>query len=244
MASMIFKTDKGLEVPAITVEQMRKVDRIATEETGPNLLQMMENAGRNLAELALEKLGPNRQEARVAVLAGSGGNGGGGICAARHLANRGVDVWLCLSTLERLGEVPAFQRKIFCAGGGREVQIEALKKTRPALILDTLIGYSLHDTPLGLAKDLILWANTSGIPILSLDVPSGLEGTKGETPGVFIKPKWTLTLALPKTGLLPEKTGKLFLSDIGIPPAVYRKIGIMYENPFDYRFVIPLYVSL
>ena len=58
------------------------------QETGPNLFQMMENAGRNLAEMALERLGGDWQEARVVVLAGTGGNGGGGITAAHHLANR------------------------------------------------------------------------------------------------------------------------------------------------------------
>ena len=58
------------------------------QQTGPNLFQMMENAGRNLAEMALERLGGDWQEARVVVLAGTGGNRGGGITAAHHLANR------------------------------------------------------------------------------------------------------------------------------------------------------------
>jgi YjeF-related protein N-terminus len=82
-----FGTDTGKEVPAVTAAQMREVDRIAIEETGPNLFQMMENAGSNLAAQALEALGVRWREALVVVLAGPGGNGGGGICAARHLAN-------------------------------------------------------------------------------------------------------------------------------------------------------------
>jgi len=68
--------------------KMREVDRVAMDETGPNLFQMMENAGRNLAELAFEKIGEGWRNAKIVVLAGTGGNGGGGICAARHLANR------------------------------------------------------------------------------------------------------------------------------------------------------------
>src|SRR5215471_13623592 len=67
----------GLEVPAVTAEQMREVDRIALQETGPNLFQMMENAGRNLAALSMELLGNGWQQASYLVLAGSGGNGGG-----------------------------------------------------------------------------------------------------------------------------------------------------------------------
>src|SRR5215469_15415707 len=83
-----FTTAAGREVPSVTAEQMREIDRIAMEETGPNLFQMMENAGRSLAEMTLECLGDDWRQARIVVLAGSGGNGGGGISAAHHLANR------------------------------------------------------------------------------------------------------------------------------------------------------------
>src|SRR5260370_12709241 len=87
-----FIAENGVTVLAVTVEQMRELDRIAIEETGPSLLQMMENAGRNVALLAMELMAANRTTARVVVLAGSGGNGGGGICSARHLSNHGVSV--------------------------------------------------------------------------------------------------------------------------------------------------------
>src|SRR5215469_15771025 len=87
-----FITEDGIEVPAVDTDQMREVDRIAVEETGPNLYQMMENAGRNLASLAIEVMGKEWQKAKILVLAGTGGNGGGGICAARHLANRNSTV--------------------------------------------------------------------------------------------------------------------------------------------------------
>jgi NAD(P)H-hydrate epimerase len=91
-------TDRGIEVPSVTTEQMIEVDRVAMEETEPNLFQMMENAGRNLALQAIACLGENWQQANIVVLSGSGGNGGGGICGARHLANRGAKVKLCLSS--------------------------------------------------------------------------------------------------------------------------------------------------
>ena len=91
-----FFTDTGIKVPSVTTAQMIEVDRVAMEETGPNLFQMMENAGRNLALQAIDCLGTRWQKANIIVLAGSGGNGGGGICGARHLANRGAKVTLCL----------------------------------------------------------------------------------------------------------------------------------------------------
>lgn len=235
-----FKTDTGLKVVAITTDQMREVDRIAMEETGPNLFQMMENAGRNLALQAIEVLGDIWQKANIVVLAGLGGNAGGGICAARHLANRQANVQLALSNPDRLGEVPAFQRKIFHSTSGRDVEISAMPGLRPDLILDAVIGYSLKGAPSGAALDFIQWANNSGAPILSLDVPSGVDSTTGISEGEYMHAKWTMTLALPKTGLLPEKTGSLFLADIGIPEKVYSNMALDYTDPFGNRYRVPL----
>lgn len=223
----------------MTASEMREVDSIAMEQTGPNLYQMMENAGRNLALLAIELLGSEWKRAAIAVLAGGGGNGGGGICAARHLANRGLNVKLCLAEPGRLADVAAFQRKIFRATSGEEINAANLPE-RVDLILDALIGYGLESAPRGPVAGLIRWANRTGAPILSLDVPSGLDATTGDTPGECISARWTLTLALPKTGLLPEKTGELFLADIGIPEGTYRKLGLNYIFPFSNRFWVRL----
>ncbi|PZD72684.1 Bifunctional NAD(P)H-hydrate repair enzyme Nnr [Acaryochloris thomasi RCC1774] len=239
-----FFTDTGLEIPSVTAEQMIEVDRVATEETGPNLFQMMENAGRNLALQAISTLNGQWQQANIIVLAGSGGNGGGGICAARHLANRGANVKLCLSSVERLKEVPAWQRRIFQATNGQEIAIEDLLATDEPidLILDALIGYSLRAAPRGNALDLIEWANRLDASILSLDIPSGVDSTTGDTPGAFIHAQGTMTLALPKTGLLPERTGELTLADIGIPAGAYawKTLQLDYLPPFGDRYRIPL----
>jgi NAD(P)H-hydrate epimerase len=235
-----FKTDTGIEIVAITTDQMREVDRIAIEETGPNLYQMMENAGRNLALQAIEMLRSGWQKANIVVLAGLGINAGGGICAARHLANRRAKVRLALSNPDRLGEVPALQRKIFQSTSGNELDIADLSGHSADLIIDAVIGYSLKGTPRGAALEFIQWANDSASPILSLDVPSGVDSTSGQTEGEYMNAKWTMTLALPKTGLLPEKTGKLFLADIGIPEAVYSKMDLDYTPPFGDRYRVSL----
>ncbi len=235
-----FVTDSGIDIPVVTTDEMRELDRVAMEETGPNLFQMMENAGRNLALLAIEVLGEGWQTAKIVVLAGRGGNGGGGICAARHLANRRANVILILSDPDQLGDVPAFQRKIFRETQGREVQAAQVAREPADLILDALIGYSLRDTPRGSAADLIRWANGTGAPILALDVPSGVDATTGETPGDALAPRWTMTLALPKAGLLRASTGDLFLADIGIPEGAYRRVARTYTPPFGDRYRIPL----
>ncbi len=92
---MPFRTEGGNPVPAVTAEQMREVDRIAVEEFGLSILQMMENAGRSLAQHAMNMLGGAGGE--VTVLAGSGGNGGGGLCCARHLHNHGLKIHVVLT---------------------------------------------------------------------------------------------------------------------------------------------------
>ncbi|MFW6034295.1 MAG: NAD(P)H-hydrate epimerase, partial [bacterium] len=76
----------GPVLPALTADQMREIDRIMIDELHIDLIQMMENAGRSLADLAQRRYAP----ADAVVLAGPGGNGGGGLVAARHLANRGI----------------------------------------------------------------------------------------------------------------------------------------------------------
>jgi NAD(P)H-hydrate epimerase len=240
MTSMSFWTPSGLEVPAVTTDQMREIDRIAMEETGPNLFQMMENAGRNLAEMTLECLSADWRQARIVVLAGTGGNGGGGIVAARHLANHGASVELGLAAPDKLGEIPAWQYKVFRSTGAEEVLPQDLDKEPLAFVLDALIGYSLESAPRGVFADLIAWANGTGAPILSLDVPSGMDSTTGETLGDFIEATWTMTLALPKTGLASGKAGQITLADIGIPEETYRRAGLAYVPPFGNRFRVLL----
>lgn len=97
-----FETEERVPVPAVTAEQMREVDRVTLQEQSPSLLQMMENAGRSLAEVTLGELGDRFADASVLVLAGGGGNGGGGICAARHLTVRVREVLLCIADPARL----------------------------------------------------------------------------------------------------------------------------------------------
>jgi len=198
---------------------------------------MMENAGRNLAitvmEMAAKVVNPS-----IVILAGTGGNGGGGICAARHLLNRNFDVKLAVTDRSKLKDVPKKQFEIFVNAGGK--LIDDFDKVQADVIVDAIIGYSLTDNPRGRALQFIEWANSQTAKNISLDVPSGIDSTSGESYGEYFHTNTTLTLALPKTGLTEEKCGKLLLGDIGIPKVVYDKIGIEYQSPFKNRFVVEL----
>ena len=139
----------------------------------------------------------------VVVLSGSGGNGGGGLVAARRLHGWGMRVEVFLSTMEeRLGEVPAHQLGILRKMGVSINQFETDTSLPPAgLIIDSLIGYSLGGPPRGASADMIRAANSHAAPVLSLDVPSGIDASSGEVHEPSISSVATLTLALPKTGL-------------------------------------------
>ncbi len=240
---MTFRTEYGIVVPAVTAEQMREVDRIVTEEFGLDILQMMENAGRNLALNVMDMLG--RASGTVTVLAGAGGKGGGGLCCARHLHNRGFQISLVLDREARaMGSAAGNQLQILQAAGlqplDRAQTVEAIR--RVDIVVDALIGYSLRGAPRGWAADLIELCNQHAARVLSLDVPSGLDATTGETPGLVVQPERTLTLALPKTGLA-NIPGDLYLADVGIPPEVYHRLGLAFDEAdalFGKRYSIRL----
>jgi NAD(P)H-hydrate epimerase len=240
---MAFRTGDGVLVPVVTGEQMREVDRIAVEDFGLGILQMMENAGRNLAQNVMDMLHGKRGE--VAVLAGSGGNGGGGLCCARHLHNRGFKVWVVLDReADALTGAARNQLEILAAAGLEPVDSFQAEEAlwRSQIVIDALVGYGLRGAPRGETAELIRLCLQHSARVLSLDVPSGLNATTGETPGPAISPDRTLTLALPKTGLR-RVPGELYLADIGIPPEVYYPIGISFEPFFEGRYWIPLVVE-
>jgi NAD(P)H-hydrate epimerase len=212
-------------VPALTTEQMRAVDRAMVDDLHIDLIQMMENAGRNLAELAIIRFSPSS----VTVLAGPGGNGGGGLVAARHLANRGCQVQVVLAEPDRLTPVPAHQADILARMG---VPM-ASRPSAADLVIDALIGYSLRGDPAGTAAELITWANDQAAPVLALDTPSGLDLTTGAAGTPAVSAAATLTLALPKVGLLDAPSaGELYLADISVPPLVYQRMGIAVPELF------------
>ena len=234
----MFRTLDGLKVGALSVDQMREVDRIAIEETGPSLLQMMENAGSVLAEFTCEQWPRGVRIGPVIVLAGRGNNGGGGICAAYHLLCQGGNVRVCLGDGEsRLKKVAAKQLARFRETGGVVIGPEEVLDSKPFLIIDALIGYGLHGALYGMIANLIHWANVCAAPVLSLDVPSGLNADTGilshdTASHPCIRATKTLTLALPKRGLVAACVGELWLADIGIPRTVFQKLGLDVASPF------------
>ncbi|CAG8743044.1 3691_t:CDS:2, partial [Funneliformis caledonium] len=232
-------------------------------ETGPNDDQMIENGGRGASMMCLQALGgsrriqPNNHNAapQVVILAGNNKTGAYGLATARHLANHGCFVIVCVVGKEKdLQKNVTFQQKILRHTGGKIVKtVKDLPQqfTNPVdLIVDALLGYqfTLRDivdvNDKHLICDLMDWANTNKAPVLSLDMPSGVNGSSGNpvNSAHYIHPKWTLCLGAPKSGCKSRTvTGELFLADIGIPRACWKRIGVKeWGMPWGSEYLIGL----
>ncbi|MFB6311656.1 MAG: NAD(P)H-hydrate epimerase [Salinirussus sp.] len=234
METDAFRLGDDRSIPAVTAAEMAEVDRVAVDEVGLQLLQMMENAGRNLATHVRGFAGNP-----VVIVAGNGGNGGGGLACARHLANRGIPVELLLD--RPAGDLTGAAEIQFGILESMNIPAvtdpDALCGSRPRTVIDALIGYGLSGQVRGVARDHIEWLNRQTDTVVSLDVPSGLDATTGDVLGVAVQPDQTVTLALPKTGLT-DVCSDLFLADIAIPAEVYDRVGITPGSPFTDDYIV------
>ena len=154
---------------------------------------------------------------------------------ARHLLNYGESVAIVLdrepakltgAAAHQYGILDEMGAPIVVGADGLDCVDES------AIVVDALIGYGLSGDVRGPAKDLIRGVNRRTSRTLSLDVPSGIDATTGETLGSAVRPDRIVTLALPKAGLA-HLDDPLYLADISIPRVVFDRLDITYENPFD-----------
>ncbi len=231
--------------PAVTAEQMAEVDRLAVDVYGIELLQMMEQAGSHLAEVVALELGGDLRDRPVLVAVGPGHNGGGGLVAARHLANRGARVRVVLARpARRLSEAGRHQLAtllemgVSCCMAVYDISAtEIEQELREAhLVVDAVLGYRSRGAPHDEVGTLIEHLASAADRIVSLDLPSGLDPDSGLPAEPSVRARATVTLALPKTGLLtPEgraRSGDLYLADIGLPAALYGRLGLAVDAPF------------
>lgn len=241
-----FPVVPGANVPSVTAEQMAEVDRSAIEDYGVTLLQMMEQAGSHLAEVVRVEIGGDLVGRSVVVAVGPGNNGGGGLVAARHLANRGAIVRVVLARPAlRMTEAARHQLATLIAMGTEccvatyDLEDNELESVLAGadLIVDAVLGYRIDSAPRDEAERLIGFIVRSGRPVISLDLPSGMLPDTGESLGVVISAQATLTLALPKPGLVAQAgaahTGRLYLGDLGLPSALYAGLGIRTDHVFQ-----------
>jgi hydroxyethylthiazole kinase-like uncharacterized protein yjeF len=207
----------------LTAEEMACADRLTSEGGVPGAT-LMENAGRAVADEVSRRF-PDAET--VAVLCGPGNNGGDGFVAARHLKERGYKVRLgfngdparlpadAAAMAERWGEARQKLSSDLLSGGD--------------VVVDALFGASLARPIEGAFAELIDRVNASDLPVVAIDVPSGIDGTTGEVRGTAIKAIATVTFFRRKPGhlLLPGRLhcGEVKLAQIGIPDSVLATIA-------------------
>ncbi len=216
------------DLPFVTEDQMREVDRAMIDDFRVSLLQMMENAGRNLAVFARHRFFASDSAGKtVLILAGPGGNGGGGVSGGRHLANAGAKVEVVLTApRSKFSDAAATQLNVLERSGHTISEFDGSPLPPADLLIDAIFGYSLRGDPREPASGLIKAANAHGVPILANDIPSGIESTSGRVGVPAIHATATMTIALPKTGAAAPAAkkliGELYLGDISVPPELYR----------------------
>jgi enhancer of mRNA-decapping protein 3 len=233
--------------------QMLEVEQLCISELGMTEDMLAENAGRGIAEVALTLLPNLTTASNTLFLIGNHKSGARGLAGARHLRNRGARTIVCLLGGERkemLLESLRRQLDAYEKSGGWVVKwdefqarITSASNSPPEVIIDALLGThvafdELRTSDQAIAFEMMRWSGRTSIPVLSVDVPSGLDGSTGQLTRVDGEPlvlqsQQVVCLGAPKTGLLQALvigdggSGKwqLTVADIGIPKGAWKKLG-------------------
>jgi ADP-dependent NAD(P)H-hydrate dehydratase / NAD(P)H-hydrate epimerase len=224
----------------LNTAQMREADRRTIEDIGIPSLVLMENAGRQTVA-AMEAMYGDLQERQVAVLCGRGNNGGDGFVVARTLMQRGVDVAVFLIgrvqdvrgdariNLEILGRLGLTVVEI---ADSQAWELHFSEVGDCTLIVDAIFGTGLNAPISGFIESVVTDVNASGIPVVAIDLPSGLSADSADPIGPSIEAGLTVTLAAPKLPLVlpPAEThaGDIVIADIGIPGEVLEGLDPPY----------------
>ena len=206
--------------------QMKEIDRKATEKYGIPSLVLMENAGRGIADEAQIMI--KDKTGKIIVFCGYGNNGGDGFVAARHLANRGycVEVYLAGRNKTMSSDAEINFRileniKVKINKIKAQSQINRISFNKAKLIIDAIFGIGVKGELDIFYQCLIEKINESKIPVLAVDVPSGLDADSGVALPVAIKARRTLAMGLMKKYFLNPSarkfTGKVAVVDISLP---------------------------
>jgi hydroxyethylthiazole kinase-like uncharacterized protein yjeF len=224
----------------LNTQQMREADRRTIDEIGLPSIVLMENAGRQAVaamEAAFEDLGTSH----VAVICGRGNNGGDGFVVARTLAQRGVQATVFLLgsvadvrgdariNLEILGRIGLSVVEITNA---QDWELHFSEISECDVVVDAIVGTGFHGPLTGLLETVVADVNGLGVPIVAMDLPTGVSADTHELEGTAIEASMTVTLAAPKIPLiLPPADlygGDLVIADIGIPPPIIDEL----EGPY------------
>src|SRR4051812_16990249 len=224
----------------LNTQQMREADRRTIDEVGIPSIVLMENAGRQ-AVAAMEAAFEDLASTHVGVMCGRGNNGGDGFVVARTLIQRGIETSVFLlgsvadvrgdarTNLEVLGRIGLTVVEI---SNAQEWELHFSEISRCELVVDAILGTGFHGQLSGLLETVVADINGLGLPIVAIDLPTGLSADTCDVEGEAIEASMTITLAAPKIPLIlpPADTysGDLVIADIGIPLPILEEV----EGPY------------
>jgi NAD(P)H-hydrate epimerase len=224
----------------LNTEQMREADRRTIEEIGIPSIVLMENAGRQ-AVAAMEAAYEDLTSSRVGVMCGRGNNGGDGFVVARTLVQRGVDAIVFLlgsvaevrgdarTNLEVLGQIGVTVVEITDA---QEWELHSTELSECDLIVDAILGTGFRGRLSGLLETVVADINSLGVPVIAIDLPTGLSADNAVVESKAIEASMTVTLGAPKIPLVfppaDALAGDLVIADIGIPFPVFDELDGPY----------------
>lgn len=207
-------------VKPVSIDEMQELDRKTIEEMGVPSIVLMENAGRRVSEVVVDMLG-SLSGKNISVFCGTGNNGGDGFVVARYLKKQDADVNVYIvGKRTHIKNDPLANLKTL---EGLDIKIERASQVRDIkadLIIDAIFGIGLKGEVKEAIRSIISDLNDKDIPIVSIDVPSGLDADTGKVLGEAIKAEKTVTMQFPKKGFYvnrgPEHVGEIVVADIGI----------------------------
>jgi len=230
----------------LTNEQMQKVDEETIDHICPGI-ELMERAGRGVAEVIVHEYGDDHapheghdahETQKAVIFVGPGNNGGDGLVVARYLAQAGwrasvhllkppekftPDAAKNYQRLRELMESNADVAEFDANGPDWPARVEA-DLADADVVVDAIFGTGVAGAPRGKALEMIMRINDSGLPVVAIDIPSGIDGSTGEAPGEAVEAESTLTIGAPKVGSLfhPGKwhCGEVAVIDIGFEDEV------------------------
>ena len=222
----------------VTATEMREIDRMAIEEYSIPGIVLMENAGKQVVDAVIEQLGGCVKAKVVTIFVGKGNNGGDGLVVARHLLNMGADVRvLMISDPEGLlGDAKtnlniwrSMGQKVYPVHLPNGINMVKVSLMSTDIIVDAMYGTGFRGTVNEKIGRIIELINNSGLPVVSVDIPSGLETDTGAVNGPCIQANITVTFGLPKIGCVLESgssvVGHLKVVDISIPKPLLADAG-------------------
>jgi len=211
----------------VTAEMMQKIDELVVNEHGVKALTLMNNAGSRVFEKIAE-YEENLKDLNVTVVAGKGNNGGDGFVVAEHLNKLGCNVNVIV--LAKKTELKGDSKKVYTKLSKSLKNIKFISKNdvtffvNTDLIVDAIFGTGFNANPEGVFYEIIKGMNESGAKIYSIDIPSGVHGTTGNSEDIAIKADYTITLGFPKIGLYINEgytnSGIVDTVQIGLPKEV------------------------